>query len=120
MTTIEAAATQDDAVVVIDPPDADEAAEGRQVAVGGGAEITVTVTSADGSRKKTYSVRIEETGPSATCLRGAIDEGFSLVVSEGGSIGDLVACAEGRAVTALYTLDGGEYVSYILGAPPSP
>ena len=116
VTTIEAAATQDDAVVVIDPPDADEAADGRQVAVGGGAEITVTVTSADGSRKKTYSVRIEETGPSATCLRGAIDEGFSLVVSEGGSIDDLEACAEGRAVTALYTLSGGEYVSYILGA----
>ena len=119
VTTIEAAATQDDAVVVIDPPDADEAAEGRQVAVGGGAEITVTVTSADGSRKKTYSVRIKETGPSATCLRGAIDEGFSLVVSEGGSIDDLEACAEGRAVTALYTLSGGEYVSYILGAPPT-
>ena len=119
VTTIEAAAAQDDAVVVIDPPDADEAAEGRQVAVGGGAEITVTVTSADGSRKKTYSVRIEETGPSATCLRGAIDEGFSLVVSEGGSIDDLEACAEGRAVTALYTFDGGEYVSYILGAPPT-
>ena len=117
VTTVEAAATQDDAVVVIDPPDADEAAEGRQVAVGGGAEITVTVTSADGSRKKTYSVRIEETGPSATCLRGAIDEGFSLVVSEGGSIDDLEACAEGRAVTALYTLEGGEFVSYILGAP---
>ena len=119
VTTIEAAATQDDAVVVIDPPDADEAAEGRQVAVGGGAEITVTVTSADGSRKKTYSVRIEETGPSATCLRGAIDEGFSLVVYEGGNIEDLEACAEGRNVTALYTLEGGEYVSYILGAPPT-
>ena len=117
VTTVEAAAVQDDAVVVIDPPDADEAAEGRQVAVGGGAEITVTVTSADGSRTKTYRVRIEETGPSATCLRGAVAEGFSLVVSEGGSIEDLVACAEGRAVTALYTLDGGEYVSYILGAP---
>ena len=117
VTAVEAAAVQDDAVVVIDPPDADEAAEGRQVAVGGGAEITVTVTSADGSREKTYRVRIEETGPSASCLRGAVAEGFSLVVSEGGSIEDLVACAEGRAVTALYTLDGGEYVSYILGAP---
>ena len=117
VTTVEAAAAQDDAAVVITPADADEAADGRQVAVGGGAEITVTVTSADGSRTKTYSVRIEETGPSASCLRGAIAEGFSLVVSEGGSIDDLVACAEGRAVTALYTLDGGEYVSYILGAP---
>ena len=117
VTTVEAAAAQDDAVVVIDPPDADEDTDGRQVAVGGGAEITVTVTSADGSREQTYSVLFEETGPSASCLRGAVVEGFSLVVSEGGSIEDLVACAEGRGVTALYTLDGGEYVSYILGAP---
>ena len=53
----------------------------------------------------------------ASCLRGAIAVGFSLVVYEGGSVGDLVACAEGRAVTALYTLSGGEYVSYIIGAP---
>ena len=116
-TTVEASAAQRRATVVIDPPDADEAAEGRQVAVGGGAEITVTVTSADGSRKKTYRVALEETGPSASCLRGAINEGFNLVVSEGGSVEDLVACAESRNVTALYTLDGGEYVSYILGAP---
>ena len=43
--------------------------------------------------------------------------GFSLVVYAGGSIEDLVACAEGRNVTALYALAGGEYVSYILGAP---
>ena len=28
-----------------------------------------------------------------------------------------MACAEGRNVTALYALAGGEYVSYILGAP---
>ena len=62
-------------------------------------------------------MRLAEAGPSASCLRGAVAEGFSLVVSEGGSIDDLVACAEGRGVTALYTLDGGEYVSYILGAP---
>ena len=118
VTTVEAAAAQDDAVVVIAPADADEAAEGPQVAVGGGAEITVTVTSADGSREKTYRVRLgEEIGPSASCLRGAVAVGFSLVVSEGGSIDDLVACAEGRGVTALYTIDGGEYVSYILGAP---
>ena len=28
-----------------------------------------------------------------------------------------MTCAEGRNVTALYALDGGEYVSYTLGAP---
>ena len=120
VTTIEAAATQDDAVVVIDPPDADEAADGRQVAVGGGAEITVTVTSADGSRKKTYRVRLspeEAAGPAPDCLRGDVAVGFSLIVYAGGSIEELVACAEGRNLTALYALEGGEFVSYILGAP---
>ena len=55
--------------------------------------------------------------PAAPCLRGAVSVGFSLVVYAGGSVGDLVACAEGRNVTALYALDGGEYVSHILGAP---
>ena len=28
-----------------------------------------------------------------------------------------MACAESRNVTAIYTLDGDEYVSHILGAP---
>ena len=83
-------------------------------------EITVTVTSADGSRERVYRVRFgqeEAAGPAPDCLRGAVTVGFSLVVYAGGSVGDLVACAEGRNVTALYALDGGEYVSYILGAP---
>ncbi len=43
--------------------------------------------------------------------------GFSLVVHEGGSVEELVACAQGLHVTALYALVEGEYVSYILGAP---
>ena len=55
--------------------------------------------------------------PAPDCLRVDIAVGFSLVVYAGGSIEDLVACAEGRNVTALYALAGGEYVSYILGAP---
>ena len=44
--------------VAIDPPDIDEAAEGYQVALEDLTEITVTVTSADGSRTKTYRVRL--------------------------------------------------------------
>ena len=86
-------------------------------------EITVTVTSADGSRTKSYRVAFGDAGqeptpePWAHCLRGEIAEGFSLVVSEGGSVEDLVACAESRGVTALYALHEGVYVSYILGAP---
>ena len=116
-TTVEAVAVQSGAEVAIDPPDADEDAGGDQVAVEGVAEITVTVTSPDGSREKVYRLALSEAGPSESCLRGAVSEGFSLVVFEGGSIEDLVACAEGRYVTALYALEGGEYVSYIRGAP---
>ena len=128
VTTVEAEAVQRRADVVIDPPDADEAAEGHQVALEDLTEITVTVTSADGSRKKTYRVRLgqeeaagpapeEAAGPAPDCLRDAVSVGFSLVVYAGGSVGELVACAESRNVTALYALDGGEYLSYILGAP---
>ena len=119
-TTVEAEAMQRRTDVDIDPPDADVEADGYQVALEDLGEITVTVTSADGSRTKTYRVRLgeeEAAGPVAGCLRGDIAVGFSLVVYAGGSIEDLVACAEGRNVAALYVLDGGEWVSYILGAP---
>ena len=150
-TTVTAEAMQRRTDIAIDPPDIDEAAEGYQVALEDLTEITVTVTSADGSRTKTYRVRLgeeaaepapeevaesapeeaaepapeevaepapeEAAGPAPSCLRGAVAVGFSLVVYEGGSIEDLVACAEGRNVTALYTLDSGEWVSYIVGAP---
>ena len=119
-TTVEAEAMQRRTDVDIDPPDIDEAAEGYQVALEDLGEITVTVTSADGSRTKTYRVRLgeeEAAGPVAGCLRGDIAVGFSLVVYAGGSIEDLVACAESRDVAALYVLDSGEWVSYILGAP---
>ena len=51
------------------------------------------------------------------CLRGEIATGFSLVVSGGGSVEELEACASSLGVSALYTLHEGAYVSYILGAP---
>ena len=122
-TTVEAAAVQDDAVVDIAPADADGEADGHQVALQDLGEITVTVTSQDGSRTEVYRVRFPETGwdpardPWPHCLRGAVSEGFSLVVYEGGSIEDLAACAESRNVTALYALHEDVYVSNILGAP---
>ena len=116
-TMVEAEAAQDDASVVIDPVDADEGADGHQVAVEGGAEVTITVTSPDGSRTKTYRVALREAGPSASCLGGAIAVGLSLVVYEGGSIEDLDGCAKSRSATALYALEGGAWVPYILGAP---
>ena len=120
-TTVEAVAVQSGAEVAIEPADADEATDGHQLALGGVEAITVTVTSADGSRTKVYHVRFgdaaEAEQPVVACLRGAVGIGFSLVVYEGGSVDDLGACAQSRSVTALYVPHEGEYVSYILGAP---
>ena len=122
-TTVEAEAMQRRTTVAIDPPDADVEADGHQVALQDLGEITVTVTSADGSRSKTYRVQFPDTGwdpardPWPHCLRGAISVGFSLVVYEGGSIEELIGCAESRDIVALYALHEGVYVSHILGAP---
>ena len=124
-TTVEASTVQQRAAVTIDPDDADDTeANGYQVALEGLGEITVTVTSADGSRRRTYRVALEDPEPEPTpepwthCLRGAIAVGFSLVVYEGGSVEELIGCAESRGiVTALYALHQGVYVSNILGAP---
>ena len=116
-TTVEAAAAQAGASVVIEPGDADEEAEGHPVALAGVAEITVTVTSPDGIRRTVYRVALGESSTAASCLRGAVNVGFSLVVYEGGSVDELVACAQDRNVSALYVLQEGEYVSYIAGAP---
>ena len=109
--------------VDIDPPDADEEADGHQVAFQDLSEITVTVTSADGSREKVYRVSFPEVAwdpardPWPHCLRGAVSEGFSLAVYEGGSLEELVSCAESRDIVAFYALHEGVYLPYILGAP---
>ena len=122
-TTVEAEAMQRRTDVAIDPPDADTEVDGHQVALQDLGEITVTVTSQDGSRMKVYRVQFPETGwdPARDawphCLRGAVSEGFSLVVYEGGSVEELVSCAESRDIVALYALHEGVYVSHILGAP---
>ena len=122
-TTVMAAAMQQGADVAIDPTDADEEADGHQVALADLGEITVTVTSADGSREKVYRVSFPGVAwdpardPWPHCLRGAVAEGFSLVVFEGGSVDELVTCAESRDIGAFYALRDGAYVSYILGAP---
>ena len=123
-TVVTAEAMQRRTDVAIDPPDADgNEANGHQVTLPDLGEITVTVTSQDGSRKKVYRVQFPETGwdpardPWPHCLRGAVSEGFSLAVYEGGSTEELVGCAESRGIVAFYALHEGVYVPYILGAP---
>ena len=122
-TTVEAEAMQRRTDVAIDPPDADMEANGHQVALQDLGEITVTVTSADDNRTRVYRVQFPDTGwdpardPWPHCLRGAVSEGLSLVVYEGGSVEELVGCAESRGIAALYALHEGVYLSYILGAP---
>ena len=77
-TAVEAATVQRGTDVDIDPPDADEDADGHQIALQDLAEITVTVTSADGTREKTYRVSFPEAAwdpardPWPHCLRGAV------------------------------------------------
>ena len=134
-TTVEAEAMQRRTDIAIDPPDADGEVDGHQVALQDLGEITVTVTSQDGSRERVYRVLLgpeeaarpaeeaagpapeEAAGPAPQCLRGAVAVGFSLVVYEGGSVAELVGCAESRGIVALYALHEGVYVSHILGAP---
>ena len=116
--TVEAGAAQPRAIVAVDPPDADPEAAGHQVSVEGGPEITVTVTSGDGSRTTVYLVRVGETDEGwAHCLSGAVASGFSLVFFEGGSIEELEECAKSRHVGRLYALEDGAWVPYIIGAP---
>ena len=123
-TTVEAEATQRRATVIVSPSDADGDPEnGHQVAVEAGSEITVTVSSADGNRTRVYRVRFggpeheAPSDPTSHCFRGDVVEGFSLLIYEGGSLENFVVCAASRYVVALYVLDHGVYVPYIVGAP---
>ena len=112
-TVIEALPVQDGATVDIVPTDVDGDLEnGHQAAVDAGTEVTVTVTSEDGARKREYRVLIEV----RECL-DSLAHDFRLVTYEGGGIGALEACARSLSVTAVYASDGNVYVSYILGAP---
>ena len=115
-TTVDAHVEQAGARVAIVPADSNARTSGHQVAIADGVEITVTVTSTDGSRRGVYRVRIAGAPPGA-CLRGAVAVGFSLLTHAGGSVEELVTCAEGRHVTALYATQDGAFVTYILGAP---
>ena len=109
-TTVEAAAMQRRTNIDIDPPDANEAVEGHQVAL---ERHRRDHRHRHLGRRKPHKdlqracCAEVAAGPSASCLRGDIAEGFSLLVAEGGTLEGLVACAEGRDVVALYALPRG-------------
>ncbi|MCY3569283.1 MAG: Ig-like domain-containing protein, partial [Chloroflexi bacterium] len=109
--------------VSIAPADADgDPANGHQVALRADSAISVSVTSADGSRTRVYRVWIAsgaeaQAEPTATCLVGEVAAGFSLLVHEGGSVEALADCARSRGVDALWTLVDGEYVGFYVDEP---
>jgi len=115
-TTVDPHAEQPGADVDITPDDTAARRSGHQVAIGEGVEVTVTVTSIDGSRKRVYRVSIDPAA-ATSCLRGAVAVGSSLLTYAGGSVDELASCAEGRHIKALWTTRNGAWVSYILGAP---
>ena len=118
VTTVTAEALQPGATVAVEQADHEPASAGHQLTLVRLDEITVTVTSPDGSRTRPYVVRFPGAPePWPHCLAGAVAEGLSLVVHEGGTVYYLEVCAEISSVTALYTLVEGEWASYILGAP---
>ena len=94
--TVDPHRAQPRARVVIAPPDSDRFTTGHQVPIADGAEVTVTVTSPDRSRTRTYRVRIDQE-PLPACLQGAVSVGVNLVSYEGGTVRELVSCAEGPA-----------------------
>ena len=98
-TTVVAAATQPDATVAIEPVDADGDPEnGHQVTLQAETAITITVTSADGSRTTSYVVQVSK----PPCLDGLTDDRLSEVTFAGGSVSELEACARRFDVSALY------------------
>ena len=111
LTSVEAIATQEAATVVIAPSDAD-GENGHQVALGAETEITIAVTSGDGSRTKNYRIRVER----PPCLTGLSAERLSEVTFVGGSLDELLGCARSFGLDALYHYSDG-WVGFFLEAP---
>ena len=113
-TTVAAVATQETAKVMIEPADEDGDPEnGHQVTLGSETAITVTVTSADGSRTKAYVVQVSK----PPCLSGLTEERLSEVAFAGGSISELEACARSLNVTAFYHYADAVWTAFFLDAP---
>ena len=114
VTTVEAIAAQEAATVVIAPTDSDGDAEnGHQVALGRQTEITITVTSSDGSRTRSYRVLIQK----PPCMTGLTTERLSEVTFVGGSVDDLDRCAREQGVVALFHWTGESWLLYAPDAP---
>ncbi len=120
-TTVGAEAMQRRTDVAIGPPDADVEGDGHQVGLEGLTEITVTVTSADGSRTRVYRVAFKR-----AVAEIALDAGWNTFVWPGG---DGVAIADAlrgdqelandisAAVAALYGWDeeAGAWLAFFPG-----
>ena len=111
-TTVEAVATQPLAAVEIVPADANSERAGHQVDLAASARIAVTVTSADGSRVRTYEVTVQQT----SCLNGALDSPISEVSYSGGTVAQLADCGRQLGISAVYHLDQGVWAALFLGS----
>ena len=111
-TTVEAEAAQSKASIEIMPADADgDPTNGHQAALIDGLDITVAVTSEDGSRRLAYTVGI------SNCLSGLSETRLNSVQFVGGSVGALLDCARSLGVDALYHYRDGVWVAFFLDAP---
>ncbi len=114
VTTVEAIATQEAAIVVIAPADADGDTEnGHQVALGEETQITITVSSVDGSRARSYQVIVEK----PRCLDGLTNGHLSDVRFIGGSVDELGRCAGQHGVVAFFYWTGESWLLYAPDAP---
>ena len=110
-TTVVATPSQSGAQYTIAPDDADAEKDGHQVAVIAGNEVVVTVQSADGSHTQQYSVRLGD------CLTGLGETGLINVRYGGGSVDQLLACAQQGSVEAMYHYSTEGWVAYFLDGP---
>ena len=115
-TTVEAETVQRRTRVTVDPVDSDaDEANGHQVSLQGPSEITVTVTSADGSRTHVYRVAIQ---------RPVVElaPGFNSVEWPGADGIPVADALKGSGVVVLYAWDKatGRWLAYFPGLEDVP
>ena len=94
------------ATIRIAPDDADaDAANGHQAELQDGVTVSVTVTSADASRQRTYTVQLGD------CLSGLSDGRLSTVRFQGGSVEELMSCLRKLDLSAAYHLRHGAWTA---------